>query len=104
MFSQPYQLEEIGFACCFRVYYRWRTHRARPCPALAALDRETLGSLLHPYGIWEGGARPAVATSVSIRRASRRHSGGRGEAGGSDERKHPPGKPAAFGREGRGPR
>ena len=51
MFSQPYQLEGIGFACCFRVYYRWRTHRACPCTALAALDRETLGSLLHPYGI-----------------------------------------------------
>jgi REP element-mobilizing transposase RayT len=51
VFSQPYQLEERGFAWCYRVYYRWRTHRARPCLALAALDRETLGSLLNPYGI-----------------------------------------------------
>jgi hypothetical protein len=49
--SAIHSSEELGFACCFRVYYRWRTHRARSCPALSVLDRETLGSLLHPYGI-----------------------------------------------------
>ena len=51
MLIQPYQLEELRFACCFRVYYRWRTHRASLQPALRRLDRETLDSLLKEYGI-----------------------------------------------------
>jgi len=51
MFIQPYQLEELQFAWCYRVYYRWQTHRARPQPALRGLDRETLDSMLQPYDI-----------------------------------------------------
>jgi REP element-mobilizing transposase RayT len=48
---QPYQLEELHFACCFRVYYRWRTHRATFQPVLSRLNRETLDSLLKESGI-----------------------------------------------------
>ena len=51
MFIQPYQLDELKFAWCYRVYYRWRTHRARSQPALAKLDRATLDALLQPYEI-----------------------------------------------------
>ena len=51
MFIQPYHLDELKFAWCYRVYYRWRTHRASPEPALARLDQRTLDALLQPYGI-----------------------------------------------------
>ncbi|MBC8873000.1 MAG: IS200/IS605 family transposase [Planctomycetes bacterium] len=51
MFIQPYQLEELRFAWCYRVYYRWQTHRARPQPALRGLDQKTLDSMLQPYDI-----------------------------------------------------
>ncbi len=51
MLIQPYQLEELHFACCFRVYYRWRTHRATSQPVLSRLNRETLDALLQEYGI-----------------------------------------------------
>jgi len=51
MFVQPYQLEELRFAWCYRVYYRWQTHRARPQPALHGLDQKTLDSMLQPYDI-----------------------------------------------------
>jgi REP element-mobilizing transposase RayT len=48
---QPYSPEEIHIAWCYRVYYRWRTHRASLQPALARLDRDTLDSLVRDYGI-----------------------------------------------------
>jgi REP element-mobilizing transposase RayT len=51
MLLQPYHLEELRFATCFRVYYRWRTHRACAVPALRKLGRETLDALLRDYGI-----------------------------------------------------
>ena len=51
MFIQAYQLDELEFAWCYRVYYRWRTHRAVSRAELASLDRATLDSLLQPYGI-----------------------------------------------------
>ncbi len=51
MFIQPYQLEELRFATCFRVYYRWRTYRVRSTAELTRLDRETLDTLLREYGI-----------------------------------------------------
>jgi REP element-mobilizing transposase RayT len=51
MLIQPYQPEELQFAWCNRVYYRWRTHRARTQSALANLNRTTLDSLMQPYDI-----------------------------------------------------
>ena len=51
MLIQPYQLDELKFAWCYRVYYRWRTHRAGPQPALAQLDKATLDAMLQPYDI-----------------------------------------------------
>jgi REP element-mobilizing transposase RayT len=51
MLIHPYQLEELQFGWCYRVYYRWQTHRVRPQPALRRLDRETLDVMLQPYGI-----------------------------------------------------
>jgi hypothetical protein len=44
LFVQPYQLEELRFACCFRVYYRWRTHRVEA--SAGRTDVMVLASLL----------------------------------------------------------
>ena len=51
MFIQAYQLDEVHFACCFRVYYRWHTHRASIQRALVRLDRGTFDSLTKDYGV-----------------------------------------------------
>jgi REP element-mobilizing transposase RayT len=51
MLLQPYQSEELSFAWCYRVYYRWRTHRRKPIAVLPELTAETLGGLIQPYGI-----------------------------------------------------
>ena len=51
MLLQPYQSEELTFAWCYRVYYRWRIHRRKPISVLPELTAETLGSLIQPYGI-----------------------------------------------------
>ncbi len=48
---QPYKLDELKFAWCYRVYYRWRTHRRIEHQALANLDQETVSQLLTPYSI-----------------------------------------------------
>jgi REP element-mobilizing transposase RayT len=42
---QPYRVDEIRFAWCYRVYLRWRTHRLRRYPALADLDNTALEAL-----------------------------------------------------------
>src|SRR5262245_63281441 len=39
MLIQPYIRNELHFAYCYRVYMRWRTHRARPLAPMAKLDR-----------------------------------------------------------------
>jgi putative transposase len=51
MLVQPYRPEELRFAWCYRVYYRWRTYRARAQPALAGLTGKALANLVQPYGI-----------------------------------------------------
>jgi len=51
MLLQPYQSEELTFAWCYRVYYRWRTHRRRPICVLSELTAEALDELVQPYGI-----------------------------------------------------
>lgn len=51
MLIRPYQLEELKFAWCYRVYYRWGTHRTRPQMVLAQLDQVALDAMLQPYGI-----------------------------------------------------
>lgn len=51
MYLQPYQHRELHFAFCYRVYFRWRTHRGLPCPLLANLERAVLDGLVRPYDI-----------------------------------------------------
>ena len=51
MLIQPYHLDELRFASCYRLYYRWQTYRLSCHPALAKLNRETLDTLLRGYGI-----------------------------------------------------
>lgn len=51
MLIQPYSREELRFAYCYRVYLRWRTHRAKPCAPLAKLERAALASLASEFDI-----------------------------------------------------
>jgi len=51
MLIQPYELDELHFAYCYRVFMRWRTYRARPIPSLAALSKSTLTKLVEGYDI-----------------------------------------------------
>ena len=48
---QPYELAELQFAWCNRVFLRTRTHRRRPSAHLVNLQQQTLEDLLDPYGI-----------------------------------------------------
>jgi REP element-mobilizing transposase RayT len=51
MLLQPYHSTELAFAWCYRVYYRWRSHRRKPISVLPELTTETLGGLVQPLGI-----------------------------------------------------
>jgi REP element-mobilizing transposase RayT len=51
MLLQPYQSDELTFAWCYRVYYRWRTHRRKPLAVLPQLTVEILAGQVQPYGI-----------------------------------------------------
>src|SRR5262245_46732533 len=51
MLIQPYLRSELYFAYCYRVYLRWRTHRARPLEPLAALDQVVLENIANRYDI-----------------------------------------------------
>src|SRR6266446_9386784 len=51
MFLQPYAPDELHFAYCYRVYLRWRTHRARPYSQLGRLDKTSLSALVSEYDI-----------------------------------------------------
>jgi REP element-mobilizing transposase RayT len=42
MHLQPYTLDELRFAYCCHVYYRWHTYYRRPLPTLRALTKEHL--------------------------------------------------------------
>ncbi len=48
---QPYELAELQFAWCNRVYLRSRTHYRKPSPHLANLQLEALAERLQPYSI-----------------------------------------------------
>lgn len=48
---QPYELGEVNFAYCYHVYYRWQTHKLRPCRPLADLDQPTLDAMAMQYDI-----------------------------------------------------
>lgn len=45
MFMQPYQLDELRFAWCYRVYLRCRTHRLRRLLPLAELNQAVLDEI-----------------------------------------------------------
>src|SRR5260370_33074863 len=51
MFLQPYTIDELNFAYCYRVYFRWRTHAGKRFEPLAKLDQTTLASLAEDYDI-----------------------------------------------------
>ncbi len=51
MLIQPYQLEELHFAWCNRIYFRTRTHRRTTIGSLAALSTNELADTLKPYDI-----------------------------------------------------
>jgi len=51
MLIQPYQADELKFAWCYRVFFRWRTWRRRPIPALAGLTTESMNFRLEQYQV-----------------------------------------------------
>lgn len=51
MLIQSYALPELRFAYCYRVYLRWRTHRAKRYAVLSKLNKSTLAELAAPYDI-----------------------------------------------------
>ena len=51
MLIQPYQLEELQFAWCHRIYFRTRTHCRTPIASLAALKTTEIANILEPYDI-----------------------------------------------------
>lgn len=51
MLIQPYHLDELQFAYCYRVYLRWRTHRGKPCEPLGNVNKSILSQLAEAYGI-----------------------------------------------------
>jgi REP element-mobilizing transposase RayT len=51
MLIQPYLLNQLHFAYCYRVYLRWRTHRARPLAPMAKLDRTVFENIAGKYNI-----------------------------------------------------
>jgi REP element-mobilizing transposase RayT len=51
MLIQPYQLQELRFAWCNRIYFRTRTHRRKPVSALAKLSVTELADILRPYEV-----------------------------------------------------
>ena len=45
----PFELDELRFAWCNRIYLRTRTHWRNPIPKLSTLTNEVLADLLEPY-------------------------------------------------------
>jgi len=46
---RPFELDELRFAWCNRIYLRTRTHWRNPIPKLGTLTNEVLADLLEPY-------------------------------------------------------
>lgn len=51
MFLQPFSSDELTFAWCHRVYFRFLTHRRRNVEALKDLLKNPFAEILDPYGI-----------------------------------------------------
>jgi REP element-mobilizing transposase RayT len=51
MLIQPYTLDELEFAWCYRIYLRWRTHRLHPQPCLSQLTLTTLNAIAAKFHI-----------------------------------------------------
>ncbi len=51
MLIQPYLRNELHYAYCYRVYLRWRTHRARQLAPLAQLEQSVLENIATGYGV-----------------------------------------------------
>jgi len=51
MLIQPYQTDELKFAWCYQVFFRWRTWRRGPVPSLACLTAEGLNPRLEKYQV-----------------------------------------------------
>ncbi len=51
MLIQPYQLDELQFAYCHRIYFRTHTRRRRPIQSLPSLTTQILQVLLEPFHV-----------------------------------------------------
>src|SRR5947199_17824 len=50
MLIQPYRRDEMNFAYCYQVYFRWHTHCRRPCLSLAKLKEPLLAIQSEHHG------------------------------------------------------
>lgn len=48
---QPYRRDELTFAFCYHVYYRWQTYRAQRRPELAGLTLQDVQQIAEPYDL-----------------------------------------------------
>lgn len=51
MLIRPFQLDELEFAYCYRIFLRWRTHQAAAIPMLAELSPPVLEEIGERYDI-----------------------------------------------------
>jgi REP element-mobilizing transposase RayT len=51
MHIQKYNATDLHFAYTCHVYLRWHTHRSRPQPFLAQMDKNALAEIAQPYDI-----------------------------------------------------
>jgi REP element-mobilizing transposase RayT len=51
MLLQPYNVNELRFAYCYRLYLRFRTHSCRPYQQLSRLNQSEFAFLLEAYKI-----------------------------------------------------
>ena len=51
MLIQPYQLDELKFAWCYQVFFRWRTWRRVLVPSLVGLTAESVNPRLEPFQV-----------------------------------------------------
>jgi len=70
MHIENYTLDEIRFSYCYRVYFRWQTHRAASQPELLNLRAQSLQEIVAKYQInilETGPSRSGISVLASLR-------------------------------------
>jgi len=98
MLIQPYQTDELNFAWCYRVFFRWRTWRRDPVPFLAGLTPESLNPRLEQYHVrlLEFGSDTIDIRAIDIRAIVSLRPQESTASGVGPKPNNPLGKPAGF--------